>query len=192
MTQPNPSEEELEPTRDALLALVPLDSLPRTGWILRGVEAPESIAGHVIGVAYVALALCPRVQTREGGPLDFGRVLSMALVHDAPEALSGDIPRPAAAHLPKGAKRAMEEALANEVVRPLGPSAGAAWDEYTAQKTREARFVKGCDRLQLGVRLLAYERAGQRGLDEFWDSWTGEFSEFACLDALARAILSAR
>jgi len=34
-------------------------------------------------------------------------------------------------------------------------------------QTREARFAKLCDRLQLGLRLVAYLRAGQRGLEDF-------------------------
>ena len=34
-------------------------------------------------------------------------------------------------------------------------------------ESREARLAKLCDRLQLGVRLLAYLNSGQRGLDAF-------------------------
>jgi len=182
----------VEGALDALLGLLPLDSLPRTGWVLRGVEGPESIAGHALGVAHVALAMAGRVTRDEGGPLALGRVLAMALVHDAPEALSGDLPRPATRHLPDGAKAAMERALAEEVVAPLSADAARAHAEYEAQATPEARFVKGCDRIQLGVRLLGYERAGRRGLDEFWGTLAGEFGEFACLEALRAAILGRR
>lgn len=177
--------ESLAPALDGLLALVPLDDLPRTGWVLRGVEAPESIAGHLLGVAQVALALAPRVEPA----LDLGRVLAMAVVHDAPEAASGDLPRPAARHLPAGAKAAMEDAVAAELVAPLSSAAEAAWSEYRGGATREARFVKACDVLQLGVRLLAYERAGRRGLDEFWNHVGGaDLSEFAPADALRAAL----
>lgn len=149
----------------SLLDLLALDHLPRTGWILRGVAEPESVAGHVLGSGHVALALAPRVAP----PLDLGRVLAMALVHDAPEARTGDLPRAAAEHLPAGAKAAMEDGIARELLGGLGPTALAAWAEYRAAETREARFVKVCDGLQLGVRLLGYVRAGRGGLGEFRD-----------------------
>ncbi len=152
----------------SLLALVPLDHLPRTGWAQRGIDPPESIAGHILGVAYVALSLAPRVAPG----LDLGRVLSMAVVHDAAEAVTGDLPLPAARHLPAGAKHAMEQSVAQTLLGPLSGTALAAFEDYIRQDTREARFVKQCDRVQLGVRLLAYERAGQSGLDEFWGGLT--------------------
>ena len=148
---------------DRLLALLPLDRLPRTGWILRGVPDPESVAGHILGTAHLALALGPRVDP----PLAMERVLAMALVHDAPEALTGDLPRAAAAHLPEGAKHAMEGEIARELVEPLSIAASRAWAEYRALETREARFVVLCDRLQLGVRLVGYLREGRSGLDGF-------------------------
>jgi len=148
---------------DSLLTLVPLDRLPRTGWLQHGVAVPESIAGHTVGVAQVALALAPRVEPA----LDVDRVVALCLVHDAPEALTGDLPRSGSRLLPAGAKRQAEAAAAEQL---LGPLHGVALDrlrEYEAQETREARLAKLCDRLQLGVRLLAYLRSGQRGLDEF-------------------------
>lgn len=147
----------------SLLDLLALDRLPRTGWILRGVSEPESVAGHGLGTAHVALALAPRVAPA----LDLGRTLALAVVHDAPEARTGDLPRGATRHLPDGAKAAMEDAVARDLLGGLGTTALAAWDEYRAGDSREARFVKICDGLQLGVRLLGYVRAGHGGLDEF-------------------------
>ena len=75
------NDSEAEGVLASLLALGPLDALHRTGWVLRGVPRPESVAGHILGVAHMALALAPRVQP----PLDLGRVLAMAVLHDAPE-----------------------------------------------------------------------------------------------------------
>lgn len=147
----------------ALLALVPLDRLPRTGWLQRGVVVPESLAGHTVGVAHLALALAPR----ESPALAPDRVVALCLVHDAPEALTGDLPRSGSRHLPPGAKAQAEAAAARELLEPLHPLALERWREYAGGETREARFARLCDRLQLGVRLLAYLRAGQRGLDDF-------------------------
>ena len=95
------------------------------------------------------------------------RVLAMALVHDAPEALTGDLPRTAAVHLPPGAKHAMEGEIARDLVEPLSTAAARAWSEYQSRETRESCLVALCDRLQLGVRLVGYQREGRSGLDEF-------------------------
>lgn len=182
-------ETDAEVVLEALLALGTLDALPRTGWVLRGVSAPESVAGHILGVAYVALALAPRVQPA----LDLGRVLSMAILHDAPEAVSGDLPKPAARHLPAGAKAAMEARIANEVLAPLSEAAKGAFREYEEGSTPEARFVKACDTLQLGVRLVAYESQGHRGLGEFWGSVAdADMEEFDPCRRLQRALVARR
>jgi len=171
---------------EPLLPLLVQDDLPRTGWILSGVVPAESVAGHVLGVAQMALALAPRVTP----PLDLGRSLAMALVHDAGEVRSGDLPRAASEALPKGAKAAMDRGLAEAVLAPLGPLALAAADEFRAQATREARFVKLCDRLQLGVRLVGYVRAGRGGLGQFRAGLAElDVAEFqVCADLLAEVL----
>src|SRR5262249_237113 len=64
---------------EALLALSPLESLPRTGWAMRGIANAETVAGHVLGTCHLILALGPRVAP----PIDTERCLALALVHDA-------------------------------------------------------------------------------------------------------------
>lgn len=173
-----------------LLPLLAQDDLPRTGWLLAGVAPAESIAGHVLGVAQLALALADRVTP----PLDLGRTLAQALVHDASEVLSGDLPRRASSALPPGAKAALDRVLGEAVAAPLGHLAATAEAEFRAQTTREARFVKLCDRLHLGVRLVGYERAGRRGLDDFWPGLAAlDASEFPpCAALLAELLAEAR
>ena len=173
---------------ESLSTLGRLDRLPRTGWLLRGVEPCESIAGHVVAVAQLAAVVAPR----EPIALDLGQVLTMALLHDAPEACSGDLPSPASRHLPEGAKRAMEAGLARELLEPMGAEAHAAWEEFQAQESAEARFVKLCDRVQLGLRLLEYVRAGWRGLEEFEGGLRSlDCGEFTALAELHAAVLAA-
>ncbi len=172
---------------NALLALSRMDALPRTGWTLAGVSRPESLAGHTLGVANLVLALAPD----ETPAVDVGAALAMALVHDAPEALSGDLPRKAGQALPAGAKAAMEDQLAGELLGPLGSQASEAWGAYRAQDSRAARFVKACDRLHLGLEALRLLRTGQRGLWEFGrgldeQDWS-DFSTLATLWQVLRA-----
>ncbi len=170
---------------DSLSALQKLEHLPRTGWCQRGITSPESVAAHSLGVAQVALALLPHVEPR----LDTARVLSMAVVHDAPEALLGDFPRAASRLLPEGAKAHAEMGAAEEL---LDGASLEAFREYQANESREARFTRLCDKLQLGIRLLAYRRSGQRGLEDF-EAGLRDFdaSEFAPTEALRSQITDA-
>lgn len=175
-------------TLRALLELLPLERLPRTGWVQRGLSPVEPIAGHVLSTAWIVLALGPRVEPA----LALDRAVSLALLHDLPEAATGDLPRGAARHLPAGAKREMERGAAEELLSGLSPEALERWREYAAAETREARFVRLCDKLQLGLRLLAYERAGARGLEEFRGSLEAlDASEFAPAVELRAALLAA-
>src|SRR5512140_3852220 len=93
---------------DALLRANNLKSVPRSGWVMHGVPEAESVADHTFGVAFVALALAQALGTDT--PLDRGKLLSTALLHDLAESLTGDIPLPARRFLPEGAKRAAEHA----------------------------------------------------------------------------------
>lgn len=172
----------------ALLALVPLESLPRTGWILRNVPAPEPIAGHILNTCYVVLALGPRVAPA----LDVDRAVVLATLHDAPEALTGDLPRMVKTLLPDGAKAQAEERAAQELLGPFPPVALERWREFHEARTREARFVRVCDRLQMGVRAVAYRRLGLRGLDDFTVALTElDCGEFAPARELQSEIVAA-
>ncbi|QDU69702.1 HD domain-containing protein [Engelhardtia mirabilis] len=174
-------------TLDRLLTLLALDSLPRTGWLQAGVPAPESVAAHSLGVALVAIATADRVAP----PLDVDRCVALCIVHDAPEALLGDMPRAASRLLPEGAKRAAEKGAAVELLGSAERVAAQRWAEYAQGVTREARFARACDKLHLGLRALGYARAGlgeltdfSRGVDEL------DCGEFEPLEQL-RAELSA-
>lgn len=178
----------LDAPLESLLALGALEHLPRTGWLQRGIAEAESVAAHVLGTAYVVLALAPRVEP----PLDVTRCVALAVVHDAPEALLGDLPRSAAERLPAGAKRSAETRAAEDLLAPLSASALELWREYDAARSREARLVRLADRLHLGLRLLAYLRAGRRGLDEFIEGLRGlDASEFPPAEELRRSLLGA-
>jgi putative hydrolase of HD superfamily len=139
----------------------------RTGWGQRGVVASESVAAHSYGVAYVALVLLGVVAE----PVDAGRALALAVLHDLPEALTSDIPSPAWRFLPGDSKQLMEKAALTEIVdaTPLAPVWQQWWDELVANESAAARLAHDADKIDLYLQAIMYEeQTGNRHLDEFW------------------------
>ncbi len=148
---------------DLLLELQTLDRVPRAGYVLRGVAAPESVAEHVYHVVFLVWALAARVPG-----VDPRRAVEMAIVHDLAELRIGDLPRTASRYFPEGAKHQAEGAALAEILAPLPASAQALWQDYQAGESPEARLVKACDKLQLMLKVAVYEGWGEKGLSEFW------------------------
>lgn len=143
-----------------------LASLPRTGWLLRGVTSPESIAEHSFGVCVIAAMLVDDLRAR-GMTVDGERVLRMALVHDAAEVFTGDIPMPAKTDR---LDIALEEAERSLLGNVLPPRELALWEEAEAVQTLEARIVKAADKIQMLVKALTYEQQRRGRLEEFWQN----------------------
>ncbi len=182
---------DAERLSDLLVSMGRLKTTPRLGWLQRGVPRAESVADHSHGVALAALLLCDAA----GEGLDRGQVLAMAVLHDLPEAVTGDLSLGASRLLPDGAKPRLEAAAMDELGAGLPLFAGwrEIWDEFEAQETPEAKLVRDADRLDLLVQALAYERAaGSRELDEFWEFAPPESFRLAASRDLAAALAAKR
>jgi len=167
-----------------------LKLLPRTGWLQRGVHNAESVAEHTFGVATLALLIG---DTLDG--LDRGKLLTIAMLHDLAEALLSDLPASAKRFIGAAHKHAAERSALEEMLAQLPNRAEylALWDEYARGCSREARLVKGIDRIEMLSQALAYERAGSRALGEFWeDIADGWGDEFPILGQLAAQLLTQR
>ncbi len=154
-----------------LLELQRLKNLERTGWQLRGVfRGAESVAAHSFGVSIAAMFLADELAAR-GTAVDVERVLRMSLLHDWAEARVGDLPKTATEYFKAETRKRAEMAAFTDLIQGLGPGANLyrdLYDEYEQRETLEARVVKAADIIDLLVQVLALERAGARGLDEFW------------------------
>lgn len=154
----------------------------RTGWVDRGVPEVEieSVADHSFMTALIAW-----IAAREDAALDADLVLKLALIHDLAEAIVGDRPPYEAHDLPSpddpdavlaffsvrhlrtpenAAAKQRDEAAAAADLMAMMPSAvseeiAALWDEYEAQVTPEARFVKQVDRLEAYLQSRTYLKA---------------------------------
>ena len=156
-----------------------LKRTPRTGWGDRGVPPAEveSVADHTLLTALIAW-----VAATDDPALDADRVLKLALIHDMAEAIVGDQPPYEAHQVPPredidglraffgvrhlrtadnaARKRQAEDDAANDLLA-LMPDVIAAeirglWQEYEAQSTPEARFVKQVDRLEAFLQSRTY------------------------------------
>lgn len=157
--------------------LYELKSLPRTGWVDRGIPAneAESVADHSFFTMLIAW-----VVAHDDTSLDASRVLQLALIHDAAEAIAGDIPPYDPEDIPsdpeerkaffsvrlnrspenKARKNEIEAEAAERVMSMLPASITLVWQElwheYEQQESPEARLVKQVDRLEAFIQSRLY------------------------------------
>ena len=142
--------------RDFLLQAYHLKHLSRAGWCRVGIHVPESVASHSWGVALLVLLLSPPHLNRE-------RMLELALVHDLPEVIVGDItPHD---NITKKEKQRRETQAATTL---LPPHLFAIWKEYEEHQTEESIFVHMLDKLDMALQAVAYEH--QADTQEFVSS----------------------
>ncbi|MCU0726679.1 MAG: HD domain-containing protein [Planctomycetes bacterium] len=139
-----------------------LEGVLREGWVMSGVPDPEDVAAHSAGVGVAALLIADRLDV----PVDRGRLLAMALLHDLGEARTGDVPL--IRKTPDDEAR--EHAAADDLVSGLPSFYREVLDEVRAQESLEARIVKAADKLQMMAKVLAYEAEGRGDLSRFWEN----------------------
>lgn len=144
---------------DELVQALGLKHTVRAGWTRVVDGEVESVASHSWGMALLALAHCPP-------ELDRLAVLELCLLHDLPECVVGDItPHDGVS---KEEKHRREAAAAARLL-DTAPHLMSRWEEYARQSTREARWVRQLDKLDMALQASIYSR---RGADtaEFLDS----------------------
>lgn len=154
-----------------LIELQRLKKLERTGWMLRGLPSgTESVAAHSFGVSVTAMLLADEL-TNSGVAIDVERVLRMSLLHDWAETRVGDMPRTATEYFGSENRKHAETAAFADIVgdNQSGRIYRGLYQDYEERNSLEARVVKAADVIDLLVQVLSLERAGARGLDEFWE-----------------------
>ena len=141
---------------DFLLRAVTLKDRERTGWALRQISQPESVADHSWATALLCLLYANEAE------VDVDRAIKIALVHDLAEAETGDFAARAneadreisltdKANLEQQAMQTLLQDNDSTELRDL-------WEEHEAIATPEAIFVRDMNLVDMCLQALKYER----------------------------------
>ncbi|MBN2067306.1 MAG: HD domain-containing protein, partial [Candidatus Diapherotrites archaeon] len=110
--------------------------------------------------------------------LDVCKAVKIALVHDLPEAICGDIASRAKEQdqaVSNKEKHRIEEKALDEILKELDKETGkeisGLWHDLEERKSREAKLVSELDRLEAIFQAVEYEKSGnfEVSLQEFYD-----------------------
>jgi putative hydrolase of HD superfamily len=174
-----------------LLEIIELKDERRTGWVMRGIEDPETVASHTWGTAILCLFFSNKVEY----DIDQGKAVAMALIHDLAETKTGDIPTRADKNeqiIPSNKKEELEREAVNQLLGPFeDKDLLQLWEEYEERGTPTAKFVKDMDLIDRCLQALKYQKQSRYDPTENNE----EFDKFEDLDeffATASKDLSSR
>lgn len=147
----------MDPKIEFFIRALDLKDETRTGWELRGIREPESVADHSWGTALLCLVYADEAQ------VDARRAVEIALVHDLAEAITGDIARrvDADAQTRSDSEKARLEAEAMDRLTEGwdGRRIQDLWLEYEQKSSPEALFVRDMNLLDMCLQALKYEQS---------------------------------
>lgn len=120
--------------------------LKRTGWMQLGVTDAETVAGHSFEAAILAIELAPIVGANPE------KAATLALVHDLPEAVMGDIPKWTSSRITRNDTEAAMEIESERILNLIL--------EFLKGETKEAKVAKLCDLLSTNIQAKRYMRIG--------------------------------
>ncbi len=142
-----------------------LKEVPRTGWHIYEVSNPETVSDHAYRLAMMCLHYCPK---------NTMRCVGMALVHDLPEVIVGDIAirkQKVDQEITDEEKHEKELAAAKQLFSGQ-PEMLSLWMEYEGNETDEAKLVHDLDKVEMVLQALEYQRGGRSPhvLEEFFQT----------------------
>jgi putative hydrolases of HD superfamily len=138
----------------------------RAGWLNYKVKDSESVADHYYEVALLATVLAKRLK------VDEQKFMKMAMVHDLPEMMTGDLIKERGDRIIRSSSDRIEKEspIIKKILLDLpgGDEYYSLWHEFESQESREAKLLKQIDRLEMAIQAIEYEKEnpGMR-LDEF-------------------------
>jgi putative hydrolase of HD superfamily len=141
-----------------------LKKTPRTGFQFLG-SGSESVAEHILRTIFVGYTLCKMEKD-----VDELKVLKICLVHDLPEARTGDMNYMYKKYVTVDEKKALKELTD---VLFFGDDINAAIEEFNERKTKESLIAHDADQLSL---ILQLKECGDLG-----NKYSQEWIKFASM-----------
>ena len=148
----------MESIADFLFEVGMLCKTPRSGYQFLG-SGRESVAEHVLRTVFIGYALC-----NLNDSLDELRVLKMCVLHDLPEARTGDMN-----YVNKKYVEVDEAKAVRELTEGLffGGDIRQAIEEFNAKETKESQIARDADQIALILQLKEYGDLGNKYSDEW-------------------------
>ena len=148
----------MESIADFLFEVGMLCKTPRSGYQFLG-SGRESVAEHVLRTVFIGYALC-----KLNDSLDELRVLKMCVLHDLPEARTGDMN-----YVNKKYVEVDETKAVRELTEGLffGGDIRQAIEEFNAKETKESQIARDADQIALILQLKEYGDLGNKYSDEW-------------------------
>jgi len=174
-----------------------LKEMPRTGWVLRGVKNPETVAEHSFGLAFLSWILGSETN------LNVLKLIKIALSHDLCEVFAGDrtpfwyypklpkektarekilekwarLPRKSWKKIARKKRKAEKKALL-KLLKNLDKSTKNeifhCWIEYESSSSEEGKFVRQLNRVETLIQAIDY--FGEKTSQNWWE-WPEEIAE---------------
>jgi len=144
-----------------------LKTIKRTGWAKNNVPSPESVAEHSFRFAVMAMVLAPKVG------VNVEKAIKMALIHDIGKARTGDlIIMQGEQKLASYSEKLSLEGNAFKAILSLidGNEYISLFNEFEANKTKEAKFVNELDKLEMAMQAYEYEKKYKINLEIFFEN----------------------
>lgn len=138
-----------------------LAKTPRSGFAFLG-SGQQSVAEHSHRVIFIAYALASLISEP---PIDLSKLLLMSLLHDFPEARTGDLN-----YVNKQYVEAKEDLIIDDLKNstPLGKQMAAILEEYHNNVSIESQIVHDADQLELMLVLKElHEMGNERAMEWF-------------------------
>lgn len=148
----------MEGIADFLFETGMLAKTPRSGYQFLG-SGRESVVEHILRTVFVGYALC-----RLNPSLDELRVLKMCVLHDLPEARTGDMNYVNKKYVQVDEAKAVRE-LTESIF--FGDDIKRAIDEFNAKETPESQAARDADQISLILQLKEYGDLGNKYSDEW-------------------------
>jgi putative hydrolase of HD superfamily len=147
-------EPELGGLTNFLYEMGLLKRYKRTGWLIAGIDNPESIAEHSFRTAIIGYLLA----VMEGA--DPAKTAALCLFHDTQETRIGDVPSVGKAYVVTAPNPEVTADQVADFPANAGEAVRELVEEYEARQSLEARLAKDADKLECLIQAREYQAQG--------------------------------